>query len=288
MPNNSKFQKEKYMFAEELKKFADTLSDYISTNDEWNIRGFIDIFKNVYSISSDTKIVSKVLELHLFPHFLTFAEQIGYDIELASYQNWYPDLTFVKKDNSEVKFAVDLKTTYRDEQYPEFCNGFTLGSHGEYFIDRTSSKNIQYPYSEYSGHFCLGIIYSRSAIDKFEETRIYTTEDVDKIPPVIHSFIFFAEEKWKIASDKGGSGNTANIGSIQKIDDILSGNGVFAKAGEELFDDYWANFGKIEILDSTGKRKKLSSFSEYLEYRQLPATLNNPKASKRKVKNDVK
>lgn len=244
MPNNSKFQKEKDVFAKELKKLADTLSDCISTNDEWNIRGFIDIFKNVYSISSDTKIVSKVLELHLFPHFLTFAEQIGYDIELASYQNWYPDLTFVKKDNSEVKFAVDLKTTYRDEQYPEFCNGFTLGSHGEYFIDRTSSKNIQYPYSKYSGHFCLGIIYSRSEIDKFEETHIYTTEDVDKIPPVIHSFIFFAEEKWKIASDKGGSGNTANIGSIQKIDDILSGNGVFAKAGEELFDDYWANFGK--------------------------------------------
>lgn len=288
MSKNTNFIKEKEIFIKNLKMFADTLADHISTNNEWTIRGFIDIFKNVYTISSDTKIVSKVLELHLFPYFLEFAEKIGYDIELASYQNWYPDLTFVKKDKPEIKFAVDFKTTYRDEKYSGFCNGFTLGSHGEYFIERTSTKNIQYPYNEYSGHFCLGIIYSRSEIDKYEETRIYTTEDIDKIPSVIHSFTFFAEEKWKIASDKSGSGNTANIGSIQKIEDILSGNGVFAKAGEELFDDYWANFGKIEILDKTGKRKKLSSFSEYLEYRGLPTSLNNSKASKRKVKNDGK
>lgn len=72
------------------------------------------------------------------------------------------------------------------------------------------------------------------------------------------------------------------IGSIQKIDDILNGNGVFAKAGEELFDDYWANFGKIEILVNE-KRKKLSSFEEYLQYRGLPLELSNSKAAKRKA-----
>ncbi|MFP6141968.1 type II restriction endonuclease [Helicobacter pylori] len=42
----------------------------------------------------------------------------------------------------------------------------------------------------------------------------------------------------KIASDKGGSGNTANIGSIQYIDDILQGNGVFKNLGEQIFDEY--------------------------------------------------
>ena len=274
---------EKAIFAKELKEFAATLGEFIAKGDEWTIRGFIDIFKNIYTISTDTKIVSKVLELHLFPHFLVFAERIGYDIELATYQNWYPDLTFISKENPNIKFAVDLKTTYRDEEYPGFCNGFTLGSHGEYFVDRTSTKNIQYPYDEYSGHFCLGIIYSRSIIDKKEETRIYTIDEIEKIPAVIKGFLFFAEEKWKIASDKGGSGNTANIGSIQKIDDILNGNGVFAKAGEELFDDYWANFGKMEVLVG-GKRKKLSSFSEYLQYRGLSKELNNPKAPKRKMR----
>lgn len=249
-----RYEAEKATFSRQLKGFAATLGTFIATNDEWTIRGFIDIFKNIYTISTDTKIVSKILELHLFPHFLSFAEEIGYDIELATYQNWYPDLTFISKTNQQVKFAVDLKTTYRDEDYPGFCNGFTLGSHGEYFIERTSTKNIQYPYSEYSGHFCLGIIYSRAELDKNEEMHVYSLDELESIPSVIKNFLFFAEEKWRIASDKGGSGNTANIGSIQKIDDILNGNGVFAKAGEELFDDYWANFGKIEILVD-GKRK---------------------------------
>ena len=272
-----KYKTEKAVFITQLKQFANTLTEQIAVNNEWTIKGFIDIFKNIYTISSDTKIISKVLELHLFPHFITFAEKIGYSVELATHQNWYPDLTFISKTNSEIKFAVDLKTTYRDEKYPEFCNGFTLGSHGEYFSQRTSSKNIQYPYDMYSGHFCLGIIYTRSRLDKTQETRRYSIDELDKIPSVIHDFLFFAEEKWKIASDKGGSGNTANIGSIHKIEDILNGNGVFAKAGEELFDDYWINFGKIEILVNN-KRKKLSSFEEYLQYRGLPLSLNNPKA----------
>lgn len=277
------YESEKAKFAKQLKEFASSLGDYIANENEWTIRGFIDIFENIYTISSDTKIVSKVLELHLFPHFLSFADSIGYDIELATYQNWYPDLTFISKKNREIMFAVDLKTTYRDEHYPGFCNGFTLGSHGEYFTDRTSTKNIQHPYNAYKGHFCLGIIYSRAKLDKTAETQTYSIEELESIPAVINNFLFFAEEKWKIASDKGGSGNTANIGSIQKIDDILQGNGVFAKAGEELFDDYWANYGKIEIL-ANGKRKKLSSFEEYLKYRSLPMKLNNPKASKRKSK----
>lgn len=145
-------EQEKCIFIKELKLFADSLANQIASNDEWTVRGFIDIFKNVYTISSDTKIISKILELHLFPSFLSFAEKIGYEIELVTHQNWYPDLTFIKKDNADIKFAVDLKTTYRDEKYPGFCNGFTLGSHGEYFINRASTKNIQYPYNAYNGH----------------------------------------------------------------------------------------------------------------------------------------
>ena len=97
---------------------------------------------------------------------------------------------------------------------------------------------------------------------KYEELRSYSLEELEEIPAVIGDFIFFAQEKWKIASDKSGSGNTANIGSIQKIEDIINGNGVFAKAGEKIFDDYWANFGRLQVLDKKGNRKPLSSFEE--------------------------
>jgi len=105
MKNNE----EKAVFAEQLKEFAARLKDSIAEDDEWTIRGFIDIFKKIHTISADTKIVSKVLELHLFPHFLAFAEENGYDIELATYQNWYPDLTFISKHHPQIKFAVDIK-----------------------------------------------------------------------------------------------------------------------------------------------------------------------------------
>ena len=272
--------REKEQFFLSLKDFAGTLSGRIAHGGGWDIRGFIDIFRNVYPLSSDTKVISKVLEIHLLPELLCFADTAGYDIEPAEKQNWYPDFTFICRNNSDIKFAVDLKTTYRDEEHTGFCNGFTLGSHGEYFADRTSTKNVQYPYGSYSGHFCLGIIYSRN-MPASNDGKIFSADDIGNIPAVIRDFIFFAAEKWKIASDKSGSGNTANIGSIQYIDDILNGNGVFARAGEELFNDYWINFGRINILGTDGKYKRLSSFSEYLRYRGLPASLNNPRKSKR-------
>jgi len=93
---------------------------------------------------------------------------VGYNV-LADYQNYYPDISFVSAGNQDVKFAVDFKTTYRLPENPDFCNGFTLGSHGEYFINRESTKNIQFPYQNYLGHYCLGIIYTRTDKENIDE-----------------------------------------------------------------------------------------------------------------------
>lgn len=273
---------EKKSFLQKLQKFAFSLTKVISENDACTIKGFIDIYQTIYPISSDTKVISKLLEIHLFPHLVYFAKSIGYEIELAAHQNWYPDFTFTNINNPNIKFAVDLKTTYRNEQTPNFCNGFTLGSHGEYFRERNSTKNIQYPYKSYSGHLCLGVIYSRASQEIVNDQLRFVLHDLSKIPSVIGNFIFFAEEKWRIASDKSGSGNTANIGSIHSISDIINGNGVFAKAGEEIFDDYWRNYGLITTLDKSGCNKKITTLEEYLKYRGLPAKLNN-KASLKKA-----
>ena len=274
----------KKKFSSQLDVFAKSLGVFIELNDEWTIKGFIDVFKNVYTVSVDTKVISKILELHLFPHFMSFAGKIGYRIELATHQNWYPDMTFVKEDDDTIKFAVDLKTTDLLDDYPGFCNGFTLGSHGEYFTNRDSNKNIQYPYNQYNGHYCLGIIYSRAKLSENIEIRSYSIDELGEIPSVINNFTFFAVEKWKIASDRSGSGNTANIGSIDNVDDILSGNGIFAKAGEKIFDDYWANYGKLQVPAKSGKRKALTSFEEYIEYRHLSTKMMNPRPPKRKTK----
>jgi hypothetical protein len=275
----------KKVFHKQMNEFAETLKKYVSdTENQWTIKGFIDIFQNIYSISADTKIVSKVLEIHLFPKFLEFARKNNYEIILAEHQNWYPDISFVSKLNPVIRFAVDLKTTYILDAYPDFCNGFTLGSHGAYFVDRKSEKNIQFPYNEYVGHYCLGIIYSRTDLDRLEETKVYKLQELSEIPSVIRDFTFFACEKWTIASDKSGSGNTANIGSIQKLSDIIAGNGVFKNLGEEWFDDYWMNYGKITIKDKDGKPKKITSLPEFLKYRGKDESLYNPRASRIKPK----
>lgn len=274
-------EKIKAEFKRKLTEFVETLQGHISTDDnQWTIKGFIDVFRNIYTISADTEIVSKILEIHLFPKILEFAQENGYRVVLAEQQNYYPDLSFVKADDDSVKFAVDLKTTYRLQNNPEFCNGFTLGSHGEYFINRTSRKNIQFPYSEYLGHFCLGIIYSRSAPDKSYETSAYKLDELQSIASVIRDFQFFVAEKWEIASDKQGSSNTANIGSITKIDDIVNRNGVFKKLGEDWFDDYWMNYGKIVITTASGKPKNITLLREYLAYRGQDITLANPTTNK--------
>jgi len=276
-------------FKRELKEFANSLSAMVSTEKgDWTVKGFIDVFKNIYTISSDTKIVSKILEIHIFPHLLHFAELNGYHLVLAEKQNWYPDISFVKKDDETIKFALDLKTTYRDPSFPGHINGFTLGSHGTYFKDRKSRKNIQFPYSEYSGHFCLGIIYTRADFDGYTETDIFKVRDIEEpydsphnqignrkvttiqhlksITSVIKDFEFFVAEKWEIASETEGSKNTANIGSITNIDDLINGNGIFSKLGEHWFDEYWINYGSAQLIKD-GKPEKITKLKDFLEFK---------------------
>ncbi len=259
---------EKENFAEKLEEFVTELKEHISTDDgQWTIKGFIDIFKNIYTISSDTKIVSKILEIHLFPKILHFAQTNGYKVVLADHQNYYPDISFVKANDESIRFAVDFKTTYRNPKKPHLCNGFTLGSHGKYFEHRTSTKNIQFPYGSYSGHFCLGIIYDRVDGATIDETRAHSIDELHSIASVVKNFHFFVAEKWKIASDKGGSGNTANIGSINNIADIISGRGMFSRLGEHWFDEYWMNYKKITIHDGKGGTKKISTLRDFVEYK---------------------
>jgi hypothetical protein len=279
--------KHKKKFEVALNDFVKDLKKYVSTETgEWTVKGFIDVYKNIYTISSDTKIISKILEIHIFPEVLKFAEKNNYKLVLAEYQNWYPDLTIIDKDDVDIKFALDLKTTFRRNNKTA---GFTLGSHGAYFKERDKSKNIQFPYNQYLGHYCLGIIYTRENFeDDLADTDIYQVQELQEeyeinkdpitdrrvtnvsmlksITSVIKDFDFFAAEKWKIASDRRGSGNTANIGSINDIADLNAGNGVFSKLGEEWFDEYWMNYGTATMIKD-GKTIKVSSLWDFLEFK---------------------
>lgn len=266
-------------FAARLSEFVGQLRGQVSTEDgQWTVKGFIDIFRNVYTISSDTKIVSKILEIHLFPHILAFARANGYRIVLAEHQNYYPDISFLCSGDESIRFAVDFKTTYRNPKKPHLCNGFTLGSHGKYFSDRTGKKNIQFPYGSYSGHFCIGILYDRMPGSTIDETSVRKLDDLVSIASVVANLEFFVAEKWRIASDKGGSGNTANIGSIKNIADIVSGRGMFSRLGESWFDDYWMNYKSIKVIDENGdgKTKTIANLEDFVRYRKGDLSLIVP------------
>ena len=252
-------------FLAKLQEKLTSFEQAISTNEsEWIVKGFVDIYKKVYTISMDTKIISKVLELLLFPSLQDFAKENGLDLELSPQQNFYPDVTFIERTGGTM-FALDIKTTYRTD--PRKVNGMTLGAFTGYFRNRESTKNIAYPYSKYAGHFVLGVIYSQSE-EIIDERKTYTVDDLATIPSVIHDFTFFAQPKYKIAAARPGSGNTKNIGSIADISALLNGRGPFSELGEEIFDDYWTYYLTNDMAKALEVERPYTNLKEYFEYKK--------------------
>lgn len=252
-------------FLDHLQKHAASFAKAVATNEgEWIIKGFIDVYQRVYSISIDTKIVSKVLELLLFPMFVEFAKAHELQLELCQHQNFYPDLSFTHTASGN-RFAVDIKSTYRENHTK--VNGMTLGAFTGYFRNRDSNKNTLYPYNQYTAHFVLGVIYSKCN-DVADERQVFSLADLAKIPSVIKDFQFFAQPKFRIATARPGSGNTKNIGSVVKIDELINGEGPFATLGEEVYDDYWMFYLTRDMAEAIGVKRPYMNLKTYLDYKQ--------------------
>ncbi|MDR2644961.1 MAG: EcoRV family type II restriction endonuclease [Endomicrobium sp.] len=237
------------------KSLLDNLAVLQDKNKDWVVKGFIDIYKNVYTISIDTKVVSKIIELMLFPIIAKFAKDNKLKILLAEHQNHYPDITFID-ENDGAAFAVDVKSTYRVNENK--VNGFTLGAFTGYFRNRAGTKNITLPYDKYKSHFVLGVIYSHQ-VDKIDEREIYALNYLNEIISVI-------QEKYKIANSRPGSGNTKNIGSITDITKLKNGEGPFTKLGIDIFDDYWKFYQTKDMTDDG--IVPYSNLKEYAEYKR--------------------
>ncbi len=130
----------------------------------------------------------------------------------------------------------------------------------------------------------LGVIYTRVDFNDEKDGKIYRVDELQEenekskkkvgarqvtevnnlksITSVIKDFDFFTAEKWKIASDGQGSGNTANIGCNIDIDDLKKENGVFSNLSEYWFDEYWQNYGHIKR-----KGKKITNLKDYLDFK---------------------
>ncbi len=266
MRTSKEKQQLKQKFGNRFLKHVVLFNKAVSTGSgDWVVKGFIDIAKNIYTLSADTKVISKIMELLLFPKICQFAEEYGYKMVLCKEQNFYPDISFI--DSKNHKFAVDLKSTYRKNA--NTVNGMTLGAFTGYFRDRKSTKNISFSYNEYIGHFVLGVIYSK-ADNVLDERNIYQLDDLKNIASVIKDFTFFVQEKYQIALDRPGSGNTKNIGSVTKIDELINGKGPFSELGEDIFDDYWMYYLTKDMARAIDlKVAPYKNLGEYREYKRL-------------------
>ena len=247
-----------------LTEEVETYKSFLETdNQDWIVKGFIDIDKNIYTITNDTKVVSKIIEILLIPKLDKFARDHELELELPSKQNFYPDLTI--KDKEGHLFAVDFKSSYYDD---DCVNGLTLGSYWGYFRERDTVKSMDHSYNSYCSHTVLGILYKQNLIDS-DEKDVYSVDELSAIHSVIEKFIFFVQPKWKIANDIPGSGNTRNIGGITNIQKLVNGQGPFADLGEEVFDDYWKGyFNKVDARTAgigTPHYNNLKTYKQYLE-----------------------
>lgn len=280
-------------FEQDMMVLVQRLSNFVTkpTSTDSSLVGFVDSYGNLYPITLDTKVLSKVIEFIFSPIIKNFCAEYGYTLEEPRHQNYYPDLTFID-NKSNKKYAVDIKTTYRitekeftfnqkkyllklskssytvspinnnwndysdlsdfpsEDKISEVIkkiksenkvNGMTLGAYTGYFKERTSNKNILYPYSEYSGHYILGFLYSRE--DELHNTikNISTYREIES--PIYDIKIFFIE-KFKIATTSPGSGNTKNIGSVKTENKLLSGDGDFKTLQD--FDSFWLNYKNLK------------------------------------------
>jgi hypothetical protein len=200
--------------ANKIRVILNKISD-INIDDEFYINN--DGVK--YKLGNDSKIISKIYELIIIEKLKNLLDAKGFKYIENDIQNKYPDFIIISKTQKEKYYAVDIKSTYIKNKTR--INGFTLGTYKGYFKDRKSMRSIVKPYNNFIKHFCVCVIYTRDGI---------------KIP-VNHIIV---REKWEIARNGTGSGNTCNIGSIKLLSDLLANKPYFSS--EDEFNTFWLNY----------------------------------------------
>lgn len=218
----------------------------------FKVRGLLSENDRVYTLGTDTKVLSTVFELYCQPLIREIAEKHGLKV-VDSPQTVYPDFTLMRDESDQKKIAIDIKTTYRRPLI-----FFTLGSYTSFLRD--GKKNIRFPLKEYASHWVIGFVYDRT---KNLKPAILDVADRAKAECPYESIEWFVQEKHKIAGESPGSGNTANIGSMktEDLEAFKQGLGPFAKHGPDVFKEYWANYA------ISGQTKQYRTVDEFLQWK---------------------
>jgi hypothetical protein len=203
----------------------------------WEAKGFYASNGRVYPFGTDTKVLSTVFESFCAPLILEIAAKYGYVVAFAK-QTVYPDFTLTPIGKSSKRIAIDIKTTYQEGNRNIV---FTLGSYTSFLRD--GKKNISFPYNQYSGHWIIGFVYERCG---GIASKVHEIKKIEDLICPFKNVRYFIQEKYRIAGQRPGSGNTTNIGSFptKDIEDLRQGNGPFSALGERAFEEYWRKYRK--------------------------------------------
>jgi len=205
--------------------------------------GIVDRAGCVYPLGADTKVLSTIFELVSRPAVYATAKQLGYEVVEPTVQNHYPDFTLCTGPGCKKKIAVDVKTTYRLKDDDTFS--YTLGGYTSFIRVGNDRKNIVFPFGDYIEHWVIGFVYNRIAEKKAGVEHRYNLDQIAEIPLPFGNVECFVQEKWRISSDRAGSGNTTNIGSITaSIDQFRAGAGPFVS--EDEFLEYWRGYERTK------------------------------------------
>ncbi len=232
-------------------------------NVNFDAYGILDSSNKIHTLGTDSKIIGRIFEMYSQPILEQIAFENGYILKTPASQTVYPDFIMMKSEQSTEKIAIDIKTTYVYSDQSSIK--FTLGSFGSYM--RNNTKNIEYKYTDYAKHYVIGFVYKRN--DAAQESRVYDYVDRENISFPYFDVKYFIQEKYKIAGDKPGSGNTENIGSFvtKRFSDLKDGKGPFSELGQDTFDIYWKYYPKYRAAE-----QMYTSLSDFLEW--LPQNLD--------------
>lgn len=259
-------------------KIIDTITKYLPKNkNEWELVGFINKKKEIYTFGSDSKIIGRLFEIISYEALNNTAKELGYILKESKQQTVYPDFYFIKPNGR--KIAIDIKTTYRRSKKTKI--GFTGGSFTSFM--RNGTKNIVGNYSDYDAHYILGVVYTRETAPTIGKVAF---NNLESIIPTYKNIEIFVQEKYRICGDKKGSGNTDNIGTITSVSikPFIYGADPFSVLGKDVFHDYWINHPRyvdskkiknslynnldsyFDWLSKTNKTKSLELKKLYLDY----------------------
>ena len=230
-------------------------------NIDWEVSALASPKGKLFSLGSDSKLIGRIFELISYNLLQEIADENGLILYPSQQQTVYPDFTLMKNEEDPEKIAVDIKTTYRKFLKSGQLSGyvFTLGSFASYMRDGT--KNISFPYNEYAKHYVIGFVYTRN--EAADEGQMYDIKEIGQLQVPYKDVEVFVQEKYKIAGEKPGSGNTENIGSYKTNDMrvLVNGEGPFSDLGLEIFEEYWGGYPKYRATT-----KEYTSIEEYFEW----------------------